>query len=310
MNTELSKNNHMIIGYNDIPWSNRTDLYDRFFIKFGKVSKIPRSFREACIQSAEEISDRCLKINRIPMILYSGGIDSETIIASFITAGKKFSVAHVKYVPNYNRHETEYVYRFCDKHKLDLKEFEIDPIEYFSRNDVLLNAVADNARLIELQLITAITDTIKDFYFPISDHPGVMLYRENTVLSEISQWYWKDYEHLSSYFFHCLRKKINACPSFYHWSPEIILAFLLDPIVKGLVNNKPYGKITIRTTAMLLYSTTFPEFNFDNRPKYRGFEYIPKKIINELNKKLNSKTFYDMHSGQAYEYSELIRMLT
>jgi len=310
MNIELSKHNHMIVGYNDVPWTTRSTLYDKFFVKFGKVNKVPGSFREACITSAEEISARCCELNKTPLVMYSGGIDSEVIAASFIAAGKNFSLAHVKYGPDYNRHETEYVYRFCDRYKLDLKQFEVDPIEFFSRASTIPNAVADNARLIELQLITDITDKIKDLYFPISDHPGVVLYRDNPILSKASKWYWKDYEHLSAYYFHCMRKNIDACPSFYHWSPEIILAFLLDPMIAKLVNNDPYGKITIRTTAAPLYKKTFPEFNFEDRPKYRGFEYIPKTLINNLNRQLNAKTFYDRHSGQAYEYNELIRMIS
>ena len=310
MNIELSRNNHMQVGYNNVPWTTRKSLHDKFFVSFGKVEKTPSSFREACIRSAEEISDKCSSINKTPLVMYSGGIDSEVIAASFIAAGKSFSLAHVRYSPNYNQHETEYVRRFCDRYKLDLKEFDVDPIEYFSRPDTLKNAAADNARLMEVQLITGITDSIKDQYFPISDHPGVVLYRDNPVLSETSKWYWKDYEHLSAYYFHCMRLGIDACPSFYHWSPEIMLAFLLDPIIKNLVNNEPYGKITIRTTAMALYQKTFPEFNFENRPKYRGFEFIPTSLINELNRKINAMTYYDRHSGQSYEYHELIKALT
>jgi hypothetical protein len=81
-------------------------------------------------------------------------------------------------------------------------------------------------------------------------------------------------------------------------------------MIAKLVNNDPYGKITIRTTAAPLYKKTFPEFNFEERPKYGGFEYIPKTLINNLNRELNAKTFYDRHSGQSYEYNELIRMLS
>lgn len=310
MNIELSKNNHMVVGYNDIPWSFRTDLYDQFFVKFGKVEKNPGSFREVCVQSAIEISETSSKLNKKPLILYSGGIDSEVIIIAFLLSGKPFDVAHVKYFPDLNSHETAYVRRFCDRHKINLKEFTVDPIEFFSRSDTLFNAEKDNARLIELQLITSITDSIKDEYFPVSDHPGVMLFRDNLNLREKSKWYWKDFEHLSAYYFHCLRNNVNACPSFYHWSPEIILSFLLDPMIRDLTNNIPLGKITIRTTTLPFYQNNFPDFEIEERLKYNGFEFIPKKIINHLNQQLNSKTLYDRHSGQIYEYNELIKLLS
>lgn len=309
MNIELSKNNHMVVGYNNIPWTCRKSLYDRFYIKYNQPAEKIYTFREASIISAKEISETADKKNKKPLILYSGGIDSEFIIASFITAGVDFSVAHVRYLPNYNDHETEYVHKFCKKYNLDLKEFEVDTIRFLTDQNNFHSAVLDNSRLIELNLITAMTSEIKNNFFPISDHPGVMLFRGNKNLNEPSEWVWKDYEHLCSYYFHCMRNEIDSSPSFFHWSPEIILSFLLDPLIVRLVSNQIDGKVTIRTTAFPLYQSTFSEFNFEERPKFRGFEYISKHLINELNNSLNSKTYYDRHSGQVYNYKDLCNLL-
>lgn len=299
----------MEVGYNKVPWTTRTELYDKFFINYGKIETRPVSFRQAAIDSATEISKRCKKINKIPLILYSGSIDSELIVAAFITAEVEFVVGHMKYMPYYNQHETQYVHKFCGNYKLQLQEFEVDAIKYLQTAQTMLDAAADNARQIELQFITTMTDTIKNKYYPVSNHPGVMLYRGDADLNEPSKWYWKDYEHLASFYFHCMRKQLEACPSFFHWSPEIILAFLLDPLIDDLVSNRIYGKISIRTSTLPLYLNAFPEFNFETRPKYRGFEYMSKHLINEINKKLNAKTFYDRHSGQTYEYNELVNLL-
>lgn len=309
MNTELSKNNHMVVGYNDTPWAYRKSLYDRFFIKYTIPAQKIYTFREAAILSAKEIYNSAKIKKKKPLILYSGGIDSEFIIASFISAGVDFAVGHVKYLPNYNDHETSYVHKFCRKYNLDLIEYNVDAIDFLTNRSNFHSAVLDNSRLIELNLITSMSLDIKNSFFPISDHPGVMLFRNNPNLRETSDWFWKDYEHLCSYYFHCMRNGIDSSPSFFHWSPEIILSFLLDPMIIKLVSNEIRGKITIRTTSLPLYQQTFPEFQFEDRPKYRGFEYISKKLINELNNKLNPNTYYDRHSGQIYNYKELCNLL-
>lgn len=309
MNIELSKNNHMVVGYNGMPWTHRTSLYDRFFINYSQPAEKIYTFNEASVIAAKEISKSAELKNKKPLILYSGGIDSEFIIASFIKAEVDFSVAHVRYLPNYNDHETDFVYKFCKRYNLDLKEFYVNADEFFRNEKNFDSAIKDNARLIELQLITEISEKIKDNFFPISDHPGVMLFRKNTNLRESSEWYWKDYEHLCSYYFHCMRNKIDSSSSFFHWSPEIILAFLVDPLIVKLVSNNIHGKITIRTSTLPLYRNTFPEFNFEDRPKFRGFEYMSKTLINNLNNRLNSKTYYDRHSGQTYSYNELCKIL-
>lgn len=309
MNTVLSKDNHMKIGYNKKSFSYRINLYDKFFVSYGTIGSVPISFRQACIDSAVEISNICQSLNKIPLVMYSGGIDSELIIAAFLESKRDFSVAHVKYTPNFNNHETYYVEQFSKKHDLDLHYFDVDPIEYFTNRNNFDQAVRDNANLIETQLMTSITPMIKDRYFPISDSPGVAMFRTEKDVSKKSKWYWKDYEHLSAYFFHCMKENMPACPSFYHWSPEIILAFLLDPLVIQVVNNDIEGKITMRTTSSKIYNTAFPEYGPFNRPKYNGFEKLPRDMIEKTNRELHFRTFYDRHSGCSFEYNDLIRQL-
>lgn len=309
MNIELTKNNHMIWGYNNIPWSQRKSIYDKFFIAYGTVENIPTTFREACIITAKELSEKAIILGKKPLIFYSGGLDSESIIAAFLEAHVDFSVAHIRYDPNFNIHEYNFVKKFIYKHHLDLIEYHIDPIKFLESEECFELAIRDNARLIETHLLTSITNSIKDKFFPILDHPGTMLFRKNINLHEPGDWHWKDFEHIMFYYNHCVNENMSACPSFYHWSPEIILAFLLDPIIKNLVNDRPYGKITNRTSTINLYNSAFPEYEFENRPKFGGFEYIPKTLINRLNNLLNKKTFYDRHSGQEYSYDKLLNIL-
>jgi hypothetical protein len=241
--------------------------------------------------------------------MYSGGIDSELVVSAFLESKRNFSVAHIKYVPGFNEHETYYVEKFSKKYDLDLHYFDVDPIKYFTNRNNFDQAIRDNAHLIETQLITSITPLIKDRFFPISDAPGVAMFRTEKDISKQSPWYWKDYEHLSAFFFHCLKENMSACPSFYHWSPEIILAFLLDPIVVKIINNDIKGKITLRTTSGKIYNTAFPEYSSFVRPKYNGFEKLPKDMIRKLNQELHFHTFYDRHSGYAIEYNDLINRL-
>lgn len=309
MNIELTKNNHMVWGYNDIPWSNRSCLYDRFFINYGKSQNHYKSFREACIDTAKELSEKAQSLGKRPLIYYSGGIDSESIIAAFLESGNDFSIVHIRYVPDYNNHEYKFVDKFVRKHNLDLIEYQVNPIDFLKSDKCFSLAIRDNARLIETHLLTSITEFIRDKFFPILDHPGTMLFRKNKDLSQPGDWHWKDFEHIMFYYNHCVNEKMHACPSFYHWSPEIILSFLLDPIIKDLVSDKIYGKVTNRTSTLNLYLSAFPEYSFEPRMKFGGFEFIPKSLIHSLNNRLNKKTFYDRHSGQEYAYKEILKIL-
>jgi hypothetical protein len=309
MNLELTRNNHMVWGYNGIPWSHRTNIYDNFFINYGKTNETGMSFREACVNSAKEISAVAESLNKIPLIFYSGGIDSEAMIVSFIESKVNFKVAHVRYLPNYNEHETFYVRKFAESHGIEILEYSVDVLDFLSAKSTFDTAVRDGSSMIELHLLTAITDNIKDLYFPVLDHPGTYLYRNTTDLSKRGKWYWKDYEFIMFYYNYCCNENLPACPSFFHWSPEIILSFLTDPEIYNLVNNRQLGKITNRTTTTALYQKTFPEYNLEIRKKYTGFEFIPKDFLHKINTKLRLETKCSKVVGQVHEYHEMLGIL-
>lgn len=308
MNIEVSKNNHLVWGYNGLPETKRNTPYDKFFIQFGKIEK-EQTFRDSCIQSAIEISECASKNNKKPLVFFSGGIDSESIIYSFLLSSRDFSIAHIRYNPSLNDHEYEYVKKISKKYNLDIIFFDVDVEKFLLDPNTFDLAVRDNSIMIELHLLTCITNEIKDRYFPVLDHPGTYLYRENTNINEIGNWFYKDYEHLMFYYNHCVNEKMHGCPSFFHWSPEILFSFLNDSLVQRLVTGKILGKVTNRTSTLPLYQSTFPEYYFEPRLKFTGHEYISKDIINTLNFRLYSRLKYDRHSGQRYQIDELIKIL-
>jgi len=308
MNIELSKKNHMIWGYNNVPWTVRTSPYDKFYIEYGTISKTI-SFRQACIDTAIEISDVAKKNNKMPLILFSGGIDSEAIIYSFMLSNRDFEIAHIRYNPGINNHEYFYVDQFVKKHNLNIKIYDVNVYDFLSNEDTLKIAHRDNSIMIELQLLTCITKEIKNNFFPILDHPGTYLYRELPNIEEPAKWFFKDFEHLMFYYNHCLNEKMHACPSFFHWSPEIIYAFLTDTLIDDLINNRIPGKITNRTSTFKFYQNTFPEFDLYARPKFTGHEFISKSFLEKINVKLYQERKYDRYSGYKIDCFDLIDKL-
>jgi hypothetical protein len=308
MNIELSQNNHLKWGYNGIPGSIRQSPYDKFFIQYGKIQR-ELDFRNACIETANEISKKAENDQKKPLIFFSGGIDSEAIIYSFLLAKKDFSVIHIRYGPNFNNHEFDYVKTIVATYDIDIKIFEIDTLKYLDNPENFDLALRDNSIFLELNLLCSVTKDIRDKFFPVLDHPGTYLYREDTSVNLPGRWYYKDYEHLMFYYNHCVNESMSGCPSFYHWSPEILYGFLTDPLIKNLTDGVFPGKITNRTSTLKLYQNTFPEFNFMSRSKYTGHEFIDKEILNKFHFRLYSKLKYNRHSAQRYEYSEIVNLL-
>lgn len=308
MNTELSYNNHFVWGYNRQPWILRQRLYDRFYSSYGRAefnAANPWSLRQAAIDSARKISMSAKKYGKVPMVLYSGGLDSEVVIAAFLQSGEDFTVGHLKYQPELNYHDSEWVYRFCRANNLNLKEYQVDPQEYFTRSQTFSMAVKDNIKLFEMTLVNHLMDLTCDRFFPILGNGEPYLFKVENSLD--SAWHFRELEYMMPWYIHAMNNNIQSCPGFWQYTPEIMLAFLLDPVMQDLCNNRIPGKITSRTSKYKIYCNAFPEYDFQPRRKFTGYEYISRENLNPLNQKINSKTFYDRHSYQEYEYNQLVR---
>lgn len=308
MNIELTYNNHFVWGYNQTPWARRERLYDRFFATYGKTSLEDHlSLRDACIDAAKKICIQAKAAGKKPMVFYSGGLDSEVVIAAFLQSGEDFSVAHLKYLPELNYHDSEWVYRFCRLHNLDVKEYTVDPEQYFIRPEVFEQAIKDNIKHFEMVLVNHLMDLTKDEYYPILGNGEPYLFKVDN--SQNSKWVFRELEYMMSWYFHASNNNIHSCPGFFQYTPEVMLSFLLDPVMIRLANNRIPGKITSRTSKFSIYNNAFPEYEFQPRRKYTGYEYIPRNILNTLNQKICSHTFYDKHSYEEIEYNALVRMM-
>jgi hypothetical protein len=307
MNIDLSQNNHVVWGYNNKPWSKRTDLYDKFFTTYGTISRKPKNFRDEMIETAKQISVHCAKINKKPMVCFSGGLDSETVLCAFLESGVDFSVGHLQYTPDYNNHDTYWVRKFSNKYNLDLKIYQLDIIKFLSDEETFKSAKNNNARYITTELVPNLMMQCRDNYFPIIANGEPYLFREETNLQKPSRWIFKEFEYMMSWYNYAQNNEIESCPGFYQWSPEITVSFLLDPIMIRLVNNQLPNKITSRSSKYQIYKNAFPEYDLELRKKYTGHEKVSKLMLNDVNVRLNQLTKYNRNNCCSYEYYDFLK---
>jgi hypothetical protein len=310
MNIVLSKNNHLTLGYNNIPNSRRATPYDKFYLNFKKTEYIPKSFRDECVKTACEISDFAESKNLIPLILYQRNASSEIILASFLESKKKFRLATINFSSNSDLDTDQRIEELKKKYNLDTEVFIIDIEKYLDDEKILSISKRDNVYDVKNYLFAFFTDKIKKEFFPIANSLDLEMYRNNTDLNFPSEWFLQIKESSCSYYFHYLNEHIDACPSFNLWSPEIFLSFLKDQQTDSLIKNKSLGKVSLKTTALKVYRNAFPNYDFG----YIGSQdKIEKKIqskINLFNKNLRISNFYDKHSSAEFFCDDLILTLS
>src|SRR4051794_32718324 len=112
MNILLSKNNHFEFGYNGEPFNFRTSPEDQWFARYGKCERKTESFRKECLQTARDIS--AVADGKVS-VLFSGGVDSEAALRSFVRADQPVQAAILKFKNGLNEHDISYAVTACEE---------------------------------------------------------------------------------------------------------------------------------------------------------------------------------------------------
>jgi len=106
--------------------TSRFELGDEFFesLRFDKESL--RNYRIDAVQSAMTVlGDR-------PALCFSGGIDSQAMLLSFLEAGIDCEVFLMRFNKDFNSMDTDHAMLFAKQHGIELKIFDIDIVRYLT----------------------------------------------------------------------------------------------------------------------------------------------------------------------------------
>lgn len=71
-----------------------------------------------------------------PALCFSGGVDSQCAILSFIESGYNCDIVFMKFKNDLNAHDLQYARAFCKQNKLKLIEIEFDVLNFLSRENL------------------------------------------------------------------------------------------------------------------------------------------------------------------------------
>ncbi|MBK8202131.1 MAG: hypothetical protein IPK68_07390 [Bdellovibrionales bacterium] len=109
---ELTHNSHFKFGYNNKPEAFRTNPEQNWWVKYGRSRRRPLSFRDECMETARTIR---AKVTGDIWILFSGGVDSETVLRSFLEAGISVKIAVARYKDQINLHDISWAVLTCNE---------------------------------------------------------------------------------------------------------------------------------------------------------------------------------------------------
>ncbi len=250
---------------------------------------MPQSFREECLATARLIRES----TRLPIdVLFSGGVDSEITLRSFIEAGIPVRVLSLRFAGGLNSHDTEWVERSCSRLGVEPKFVDLDLLKFW---ETTAQGYADRTQCVSPQLLSTmwLADQTDGYCvlgsgenFIVKRVPTSYVSGESKYLR--STWDLFEKEKIAAWYRHFIVEGRDAAPGFYQYTPELMLSWFLDPMGCDLWNDRIPGKLNSVSSKVTMYQR---HFDLENRPKFTGFENVQVEdaiFRRELRKKFNA----------------------
>lgn len=269
---QLTLQNHFKFGYDRKPFVFRSSQEQNWYVEYGACQKAPLNFRDECFRTARMISQQGEKDI---WVLFSGGIDSEVTLQSFVQQKIPVRVAILRLKNDLNIHDISYAVIICEQLGIEYKFFDLDILSFWENEGV---DYAKDTQCISPFLLSTMWLVDQIDGYPILGSGECLLVKRvpndyipgESPYSE-SAWDLWEKEKIAAWYRHFMIRDRSGCPGFFQYTPEIICSFLMDPFVKSLVSNQIIGKLTTESSKLKIYQQ---HFQLLDRKKYTGFEKV------------------------------------
>jgi hypothetical protein len=248
---------------------------------YTKMDRPLLSFKEELIEAAKSTIDHYPGLR--PCIFFSGGVDSEIILRSYIAIGANPKVYVVRYENDLNIYDVSYAVTVCSILNIDYTIVDFN-LKKFYENDAV--KVSEDAQIDRPRMLPHLKFTDCADGLIIVGHSDVRWYRTDDDYSKKGTWLMQDFEHdLGCDKYNILHNR-PAIYQWFKWSPGLVLGYTTLNWFQQLINDGYPGKLGINSTKILGFREMYPDII--ERKKQTGFEKIDE-LVAEVQHVLKNK---------------------
>jgi hypothetical protein len=239
------------------------------------------SFKEELENAAKSTLDHYPGLK--PCIFFSGGVDSELILRSYLNIGSNPEVFIVRYENDYNLYDVSYAVSICNS--LDIKFNLVDfNLKKFYSNDAEL--ISEQSQIDRPRMLPHLKFTDYAEGLIIVGHSDIRWFRTDDNYNVKGTWLAQDFEHDIGCDKYNILHNRPAIYQWWKWTPGLIISYTKLNWFQKLINDQYVGKLGINSTKIYGFKEIYPDLLY--RKKYTGFEKIDL-LINEFETFLNQK---------------------
>ncbi len=272
---ELSHRNHFRFGYDGRWFVDRPSIHASWEVAYGRATYQAPDWRAACVDTA-----RLLRAaTELDLwVMFSGGLDSEVVLQSFLFAGIPVRAAITRFAHDLNRHDIAWAIRFCEAHQVPYRLLDIDIERFFDSGAALDHGL--RATCVQPQLLHTMWAMDQVDGYPILGSGECYLVRR--VVEDGDEpppgaspggvvWEMLEKERIAGWYRHLMRSGREGCAGFFQFDPGNMLAFLRDPMIVALCDDRIAHARDSTVVKAPMYRR---HFLLERRPKFHGFENV------------------------------------
>ena len=295
---DYTHENYFSFGYDGQKFNTRKDENSVLWANFAPVKRAHDSFRDECIKTAKLIRT---KTSEDLYVLFSGGMDSEIVLRSFIEAGIEINAITVEFEDGLNEHDILWSRKFCKAHNVNhiIKPLNI---EKFWREMLFDYASPVQCNSPQFPVTMWLIDQTPGF--PIIGSGDSEIKRHEGTQDFV----FNERENYLTLYLYLIRRNREGVPAFFQYTPELLLSFFEHPILKEYRNFRAKERklTSISDYKFSIYQHSFP--SLEGRPVFNGFERVQ-----ELDQHFRVILRNDVCKGAGrrlrYEFDEFIKNL-
>lgn len=256
---------------------------DEFKVYHNPNPKPIQSMLAEGIRSAKSIADHFP--GRKFDLFFSGGVDSEIMVRSFIEAGLAPRVHVVRYEDDINIYDVSYAYAVASSLGLKINIIDMNLKKFYETE---AEKCSDEAQLDRPRLLPSLKYPDLVDGVSIIGSGDACWQRTDNDYSKKGHWKYWEIECDYSANKYCTLHNRESVHLWWRWTPELLLAHTKYKWFTKLINDHYHGKIGNFSTKLLGFKEEFPMLL--ERKKSTGFEKIESLILefeNFLEKKNN-----------------------
>jgi hypothetical protein len=278
---DTSKNGWYSWAYGDGPNFGNSCIDKTFTTRFRSYHGSVLSFAEELKIAARDALDHYPGLK--PVILFSGGSESEVMLRSFLSIGVIPEIHIVRYENDYNLYDVSYAVTICNMLGVPYKLIDFNLQKFYENDSAYYSDIAeiDRPRALPYCKFLEMTEGLV-----LMGNGDVTIYRTDSNYGHQGTWKIRCWEHDIGW--NKFVRKINkpAIPEWFKWTPGLVLSSLNLNWVRQLTSDQYIGKLGVVSTKLIGYREVFP--NLIDRTKQTGFEKI-NHLVEEVEEFLIKK---------------------